>query len=65
MAQMKQWIQTAVRRPGRMTAYCKRKGYAKASYKCLREALKSKDASVRAAARLGLRLKAMHKRGGA
>ena len=41
------WIGEAVKKPGRFTTYCKKKGYEGACAECAQEAMKSDDASVR------------------
>jgi len=67
MARTKRWIQKAIKRPGRVRAYMRRKygskafnkdGTVKASY--IRKALKTaRGKSIKAALRLALRLKRM------
>lgn len=41
------WIGKAIKKPGRFTAYCKKKGYEVACKECAQEAMKSNDSSVR------------------
>jgi hypothetical protein len=41
------WIGEAVKKPGRFTTYCKKKGYKGACKECAQEAMKSDDASIR------------------
>lgn len=54
-------LKKAIKRPGRMTEWCKRRGYGSATCACLKEAkrvAKSKgDRSLMSAANLGMRLK--------
>jgi len=65
-AAKKNWIQKAVRHPGRFTAYCKRKGYGSATVKCAREVLANKSAtrSLKSAAALSLRFEKGMGKGG-
>lgn len=52
------WIQKAIKRPGRMTRECRKRGYESATCECMREIAKTtKSRSLRSAAYLGLRLK--------
>lgn len=54
----KKWLQTAIKRPGRMRDACKRRGHTGATCKCMREIVKTtKDRSLKSAAILGLRLR--------
>lgn len=54
-------LQKAIKRPGRMTEWCKKHGYASATCSCLQKAKamaqKKGDRSLLGAATLGLRLK--------
>lgn len=40
MAQDEKWIQKAIKKLGSFTAWCKRRGYDKASYSCIEEAIR-------------------------
>lgn len=66
-------LKRAIKRPGRMTEWCKKHGYASATCSCLAKAKamaqKRKDRSLLSAATLGMRLKgcrgyALDKKGG-
>ncbi len=44
---MKKWIQKAVKKPGRFTAWCKRQGFSGPTKACIAKAKRSKSKSVR------------------
>jgi len=54
-------LKKAIKRPGRMTEWCKRHGYGSATCSCLKKAKQvaqqKKDRSLLSAANLGMRLK--------
>jgi len=53
---VKNWIQKAVKRPGRLTRACKKRGYKKATCACANEIIKTtEDKSLKSAAILGKR----------
>lgn len=53
----KLWIQRAVKKPGRFTAWCKRNGFSGPTMACIAKAKKSKSASVRGMANFAARAK--------
>lgn len=53
------WIQSAIRRPGRMRKYCG----GKVTDACIARAMKSKDPSLRKAAQLAKTLRKMRRKG--
>jgi len=57
----KKWIQSAVKKPGAFTAWCKKHGFDSATTECIRAALKTakktKDKTLRGQALFALRAK--------
>ncbi|ADO44963.1 hypothetical protein Hydth_0564 [Hydrogenobacter thermophilus TK-6] len=58
----KNWIQSAIKKPGSFTQWCKKRGYEGVNEECIAEGMKSKDPKTRARARLAKTLRGMSKR---
>jgi len=59
---MSKWIQKTKMKKGKFDEYCKRKGYSGATNECIKEAIKSKDKTVRKRANLAKTLKKLRKK---
>lgn len=57
----RKWIQSAIKKPGSFTAYCKRKGYSGVTQKCIEEGKRSKNPKTRRRAYLAGTLRKISK----
>jgi len=55
------WIQSAVKRTGSFTEYCKKQGFSGVTNKCIAKAKKSKNPKTRKRAVLAETFRKMHK----
>ena len=56
------WIQSAIKKPGAFTKYCKRKGYKGVTNACIEEGLRSKNPTIRRRAALAKTLRKLGRR---